>query len=326
MDYLGIDLSKAYFDVTLLKAAGDKVQSRFENNANGCKELNKWLKGHKVTAVQACMEATNIYWEKLAQFLQDQGHTVYVVNPARIKGHAMSQLRRSKTDKVDSDVIADFCRSHRDLRAWTPPTPEQRKLRNLVRHREDLLHLVVQQKNRLADCQDDDLKAAWQRLLHTGTSEIETVEQQIEQHLAQHPALQETYTLLRSVKGLGPVACWTLMAEMPDLADYENAAAAAADAGVTPAHHESGDTVRRKPKMSKVGKASLRSVLYFPALTAMRFNPIIRSFAQRLEKQGKHTMAIIVAVMRKLIHLAYGVLKHKKPFDPNFTSATSGST
>jgi transposase len=209
---------------------------------------------------------------------------------------------------------------------WTPPNPEQRKLRNLLRHREDLLNLVVQQKNRLADCQDDDLKAAWQRLLETCTTEVETVEQQIEQHLAQHPALQETYALLRSVKGLGPVACCTLMTAMPDLAEYENAAAAAADAGVTPAHHQSGDTVRRKPKISKVGKATLRSLLYFPALTAMRFNPIIRTFAERLQKQGKHKMAIIVAVMRKLIHLAYGVLKHKKPFDPHFPSAAPGTT
>jgi transposase len=326
MNHLGIDLSKAYFDVTLLKATGDKAQSHFENNASGFKALAQWLKKQGVSQVQACMEATNIYWEKLAQFLYDHGHTVYVVNPARIKGHALSQLRRSKTDKVDGDVIADFCRSHTDLRAWTPPNPEQRKLRNLVRHREDLLNWVVQQKNRLADCADDDLKAAWQRLLATCTAEIETVEQQIEQHLAQHPVLQQTYALLRSVKGLGPVACWTLMAEMPDLAEYENAAAAAADAGVTPAHHESGDTVRRKPKMSKVGKATIRGVLYFPALTAMRFNPLIRTFAQRLEKQGKHKMAIIVAVMRKLIHLAYGVLKHKKPFDPNFGTPAQTAT
>jgi transposase len=326
MDHLGIDLSKAYFDVTLLQSAGDKAQSRFENNASGFKALSHWLKAQGISQVQACMEATNIYWEKLAQDLYDQGHTVYVVNPARIKGHAMSQLRRSKTDQVDGAVIADFCRSHRDLRAWTPPNPELRKLRNLVRHRADLLNLVVQQKNRLADCQDDDLQAAWQRLLDTCTTEIRTVEQQIEQHLAHHTALQETYTLLRSVKGLGPVACWTLMAEMPDLAEYENAAAAAADAGVTPAHHESGDTVHRKPKMSKVGKATIRSVLYFPALTAMRFNPLIRTFAERLEKHGKHKMAIIVAVMRKLIHLAYGVLKHKMPFDPNFGSSLQPAT
>jgi hypothetical protein len=101
MDHLGIDLSKAYFDVTLLKAAGDKAQSRFENNGKGFKELSQWLKAQQVSQVRACMEATNLYWEKLAQFLYEQGHTVYVVNPARITGHAMSQLRRSKTDKQD---------------------------------------------------------------------------------------------------------------------------------------------------------------------------------------------------------------------------------
>ena len=94
--------------------------------------------------------------------------------------------------------------------------------------------------------------------------------------------------------------------------------AAAADAGVTPAHFESGDTVRRKAKMSKVGKASLRGALYFPAITAMRFNPIVKALVQRLEQRHKPWKVILGAAMRKLLHLAYGVLKNKTPFDPAY--------
>lgn len=325
MNYLGIDLSKAYFDVTLMHEKGEKRHEQFENNRSGFGKLARWLKEQGVSQVYACMEATNVYWENLAHFLYEKGHKVSVVNPARPRGFATSQLRRSKTDKVDSDVIADFCKAHQPS-AWKPPTPEQRQLRNLVRRRAALHKTLTQQKNRLTDCPDDEGKACWRRLITTLETEIEQVEQQIRDHIAQHPALRTTESLLRSIKGYGPIATWTLMAEMPDLADYKDAPAAAADAGATPAHHQSGDTIRRKSKLSKVGKASIRGVLYMPALTAIRFNPMIRAFAQRLEKQGKPKMVIIAAVIRKLIHLAYGVLKNKTPFDPNFGKSQATST
>ena len=132
MMHLGIDLSKRYFDATLRVPKGEKVHGQFENNAAGFKVLATWLKKHKAKVVHACMEATNIYWEALAAFLHAAGHRVSVVNPARIKGFAMSQLRRNKTDKQDSDVIVDFCyASNPD--AWRPPSPQQQKLRALVR-------------------------------------------------------------------------------------------------------------------------------------------------------------------------------------------------
>jgi transposase len=317
MDHLGVDLSKAYFDVRLLKLVEEELYARFDNNASGFAKLQKWLKAHGVSELHVCMEATNVYWEALAQFLYDKGYTVSVVNPARIKGFALSQLRRSKTDKLDSDVNAHFCRSQKP-KAWKPATPEQRKLRSLVRHRDSLLQSLTQQKNRLVDCQDEECKDSLRTLISCFQTEIESTEAKIEKQIEQHPSLKQSYLLLRSVKGLGPVSSWTLLAEMPDLADYEDAAAAAADAGVTPSHHESGETVRRKSKISKVGKASVRGVLYLPALTAIRWNPIIKAFAERLEKKGKPFKVIILAVIRKLIHLAYGVLKNSTPFDPNY--------
>lgn len=318
MFILGIDLSKAYFDVVLLNQQGEKQYSRFDNNASGFATLLKWLKEQGVSQLRVCMEATNIYWEELTEYLYEKGYKVSVVNPARIKGHAMSQLRRSKTDKLDSDVIADFCRAHEDLHVWVPTSQEQRLLRNLVRQREDLLGMVTQQKNRLTDSRDLAVKARWQRLIKTFQDEIEAIEKQIEEHIALHPTLQKTFELLYSIKGFGVITVAILMAEMPDLADYKDAAAAAADAGVTPSHHESGDTVRHKSKMSKIGKASIRGALFFPALTAIRYNKPIHAFAERLEKHGKLKMVIIVAVMRKLIHQAYGVLKNQTPFDPNY--------
>lgn len=315
--HLGIDLSKRYFDAMLRLPNGEKVHEQFENNAAGFKVLATWLKKHKAKVVHACMEATNIYWEALAAFLYAAGHQVSVVNPARIKGFAMSQLRRNKTDKQDSDVIVDFCAAT-NPDAWTPPTPAQQKLRALVRHRDGLLKTLTQEKNRLADCQDSDVCASLQRVIDALQKELDQLEEQITQFIAQDETLSAQKTLLLSIKGFGPVMTHKLLAEMPDLADYEDARAAAADAGVTPAHFESGDTVRRNAQMSKVGKASLRGALYFPAMTAMRFNPIVKALVQRLEQRHKPWKVILGAAMRKLMHLAYGVLKNKTPFDPHY--------
>jgi transposase len=315
---LGIDLSKAYFDVTFIDSQGQKQHGRFDNTEKGFKQLTKWLKKRGAQAeLHACMEATNIYWEAIAQYLHDLGYQVSVVNPARIKGFAMSQLRRNKTDKLDSDVIADFCQALVP-KTWTPPTTEQRKLRSLVRHRDALIKTRTQQKNRLASCIDDDVCRSLQTLIHTLDSEIEQMDAQIDDFIDQQPALREQYALLVSIQGIGPVAAHKLMSEMYDLADYEAAPAAAADAGLSPAIFESGDTVRRRSKMTKVGKKSVRAALYWPAITAIQHNPKVRELAQRLEAKHKDKKVIIGAAMRKLLHIAYGVLKNKTPFDPNW--------
>ena len=219
MMHLGIDLSKRYFDATLRVPKGEKVHGQFENNAAGFKVLATWLKKHKAKVVHACMEATNIYWEALAAFLHAAGHRVSVVNPARIKGFAMSQLRRNKTDKQDSDVIVDFCyASNPD--AWTPPSPTQQKLRALVRHRDGLLKTLTQEKNRVADCQDEDVRASLQRIIEALQHELDRLEEQITQFIAQDETLREQKELLLSIKGFGPVVTNKLLAEMPDLAAY----------------------------------------------------------------------------------------------------------
>jgi transposase len=325
MMHLGIDLSKAYFDATVRKADSSKFHRRFDNDVNGFAALAVWLKEQGVRELQACMEATNIYWEGLADFLHGQGYTVSVVNPARIKGFAMSQLRRNKTDKLDSEVIADFCAKMEPL-VWTPPSPEQHKLRSLVRHSEALQKTITQQKNRLASGNDDDVTASLERIIASLTEELQAIEEQIAAHIKQRPALVAEQKLLRSVIGIGPKASTKLLAEMYDLATYEDAHAAAADAGLSPAHHESGTTVRRKPRLCKVGKASVRSLLYWPAITAIKHNPVVKKLAQRLAAKGKPKMLIIAAAMRKLIHLAFGVLKNKTPFDPNWGAHPAPAT
>jgi len=314
---LGIDVSKQTLDVTLLTETGNKQRQQFANDAKGITALQTWLSKQVAGDVHVCMEATSVYWEEAAERLHKAGCRVSVVNPVRIKGHAMSQLRRSKTDALDGDVIADFCQTQ-NPEAWTPPTPEQKKLRALVRHLEALKRSRTQQQNRLSTCRDDEVEKSLTTILAVIEAEIEAVMKRISKFIDQYPDLKKKKALLVSIQGIGEKTAAHILAEMYDLADYKNAKAAAADAGVTTSHYRSGTSVRRRPRISRMGKASVRSALYFPAITAVQHNPVVKQMAQRLEAKGKCKAVIRVAAMRKLLHLAYGVLKNDQPFDPAY--------
>ena len=315
MDVLGIDIAKLTFDATLLTATGAQHYQSFPNTPEGFSQLQTWLTQHGVTQLHACMEATNIYWEALATWLHAQGYTVSVVNPARIKGYAQATMQRNKTDKLDSAVIAFFCRTHKPA-AWQPLTDEQQRLRALVRHREDLLQTQLQQQNRLRDTTDSLVVASLQAVLETLGSQLEAVERAIKEHLAAHSELRTNLELLTSIVGIGMITPAKLLAEFGDIEHYEAAKAAAADAGLTPSHFASGTSVRRRPRLSKMGKVGIRGALYWPAITAMRRCLGCKAYAERLAARGKAKKVIIGAVMRKLVHIIYGVLKHRTPYDP----------
>lgn len=315
MDRLGIDLAKARFDATLLLHTGKQYHRSFSNNPAGFEELAAWLAEHSVSQLHACMEATNVYYEALASFLYQAGHTVSVVNPARIKGFAQAEMQRNKTDKLDSALIAAFCAKHTPD-PWKPLGEAQRRLRALVRHREDLLQTQLQQRNRLRDTSDALVQASLEAVLEALAKQLKAVEQQIKEHVATHAELQTNMKLLTAVVGIGMITAVKLLAEFTELGQYESAKAAAADAGLTPAQFESGTSVRRKTRLSKVGKAGVRAALYWPAITAMRRCPGFKAFAERLAARNKLRKVIIGAVMRKLVHICYGVLKHRTPYDP----------
>jgi len=149
MQPLGIDISKKGFRVALL--LGEKVrQKTFRNVADDFSALSAWLAKQGVTTVHACLEATGTYGEALAIYLHQAGHVVSIVNPARIKAFAQTELARNKTDRLDAVLIARFCRMHKPA-AWVPSPPEIRELRALVRHLDDLLETRTQLMNRLGN-------------------------------------------------------------------------------------------------------------------------------------------------------------------------------
>jgi transposase len=320
VNVLGIDVSKDKLDVVLFNEAQQTHSGVFANKAPGFQQLQRWLSKRLDGNLHACLEATGHYGEALAELLHQAGHTVSVVNPARIKAFAASRLSRQKTDQTDAKLIALFCQSQHP-EVWTPPAPEQRALQAIVRHLQDLKAMCQQEHNRLTSgVLAEVVLQALQHHIAFLDAQIADLEGQIHDHLSQFPSLRQQRELLDSIPGLGELTIATLLAEVPNILAFETAAQLAAYAGVTPRQFRSGSSIHRPTHISKCGNARLRAALYFPAMVALRHNPIIRAFGDRLKATGHIGKSIVVAAMRKLLHLVYGVLKSGRPFDPNFAS------
>jgi transposase len=311
---LGIDISKASFHVEL--SLNDKLRHRrFANRKEGFAELSAWLTKHKITTVHACLEATGPYSEALALYLHEQGHTVSVVNPAQIKAFGQSELLRNKDDRPDAGLIRRFCDKQRPA-AWTPPPTHFRELQALTRHLENLLETRQQQINRLEITNTKEVAKSLRKLVTHLEAEIQRTERQINDHVARHPDLKQQGQLLESIPGIGKRTATKLLAEIENISQYKSARQVAAYAGLTPRNNRSG-TLRGPTRLSKTGNARVRKALFLPAMVAKRHNPVVRSFCQRLAGHGKNKMQLIGAAMRKLIHIAFGVLKSGKVFDPD---------
>ena len=318
MEILGIDVGKHEMHAVLLQHERSTSKS-VANSAAGFKQLQGWLRNRRVERVHACLEATGGWSEDLALVLHEAGHVVSLVNPSRIKSFARSEMLRTKTDLIDAALIARFCRMHAP-EPWTPPALEVRMLQGLIRRYQSLVQMRTEEQNRLqAPMITSVVKASIEATLTQLDREIERVDHEIEQLFKQYPPLRRQRDLLTSIPGIGETTAARILGEMPNIAEFRDVKAVAAYAGLSPRHYESG-SIRRPTRIAKTGNANLRTALYFPAISAMRYNPLLRHFADRLRERRKSNMAIITAVMRKLLTLAYGVLKSGELFDPTYAS------
>jgi transposase len=316
---LGIDIAKAKFNVTLQFPDGRRRRNACANSPAGCAELLAWLGRHEAGRVHACLEATGTYGELLATTLVDAGHHVSVLNPSIIHHYAKSRLSRAKTDPVDADVIAEYAAKEQPPR-WTPLPREVRELQALVRRLDALVGMQTDERNRahaggLTPAVQQSIDAVLDHL----ETQIATVRHQIRDHMDQHPGLRVQRDLLTSIPGIGEATAALLLAELFNKA-FTSARQAAAFAGVVPRPNESG-THQGRRVMCKLGPSRLRKGLYFPAIAAIRFNPSLQPLASRLRHAGKPPMLIIGAAMRKLIHVAFGVLKSGRAYDAHWVKA-----
>jgi transposase len=312
---LGVDISKLKFDACLVRDGGKPRHRVFPNTPAGFAQLSARLSRHHVERAHACLEATGTYGEALATYLHEAGHVVSVVNPAIIKAYAQSHLSRAKTDKADSTLIARFC-AERHPPEWRPLPSEVRELQALARRLDSLREMRQMEANRLEAAATAAVKESLTEHLTFLDEEIARTERLIRSHIDSHPGLRGQRDLLLSIPGIGATTAAKLLGEILDVKLYEGARQLAAFAGLAPRLHESGSSVRKRARLSKVGAPRLRKALYFPAIAAIKYNPYVKELSERLRARGKCPMQVIGAAMRKLVHLAYGVLKSGRPFDP----------
>lgn len=320
---LGIDVSKKKLDCALL--VGDKVLDKScDNSPKGFKDLLSWLAKRKVEQVHACVEATGGFEERVASALFEAGHRVSVLNPASVHAFAQQRLTRSKTDRLDARTIAEYAkRNYDDLKPWQPPPKELTELRDLVNRRQALVEMKTQESNRLVSASGGPVVDEMvQRHIAFLEREILLIEEAIRNHIDRHPGLKAQRDLLTSIPGIGDQTAALFLAEVATkLSWLENAKQLACYAGMDVRRRESGSSVRSRPRMSKMGNRKLRSALFMPAKAALRFNPIIRAADERLIAENRPYKVRVGAAMRRLLHQMFGVLKHARPFDPDYATA-----
>jgi len=301
---VGIDVAKAHVDVAVLGAQFDA--RRFDNEAEAHSMLAAALKPLEVALV--VMEATGGYESALVCALQAAGLPVAVVNPRQARDFAKSMGRLAKTDAIDARMLAELAgvlSRRKDLHRFLRPVADaqQQWLAALVTRRRQLLSMLTAERQRL-QITPLELHPSLKAIIAAIKAQLEDIERQMVSHVREH--FGELDRLLRSTKGIGPIASATLIAELPELGRL-NRQQIAALVGVAPMANDSGSS--RGRRRIKGGRFDIRRVLYMAVLTAARRNPAIKAFYERLKAAGKLPKVALVACMRKLLTILNAMVR-----------------
>jgi transposase len=326
MVYLGIDVSKAKLHTCLLNDEGKSKTKVVENNPAGVALLLAWAARQGATPDQlhAVMEATGVYHEGAAQALFEAGVRVSIVNPAQVKDFARGLAVRTKTDGVDGFVLARFGALLKPP-AWQPPAPEVRELQALLARREAVAQDLRREQNRrekaLATATPARVRQSIDDAIAFLEQELTQLQQDIHDHIDRHPGLKDDLALLTSIPAVGPQVGYQLLAILQGHS-FHSAEQLAAYLGLVPVERQSGTSVWGRARLSKAGPARVRAGLYMAAVVAIRYNPHIKVLYERLLERGKAKKAALGAAMRKLVHLCFGVLKTRTPYQANHAFST----
>lgn len=319
--WAGIDVSAKTLAVCR-RRGGNQEAREFTNDAPGHRELLKWLsKGARV-----CVEATGVYHLQLALTLRAAGVEVMVLNPRVAKDFARALSNRSKTDKVDAWTLLEYVQ-RMEFIPWQAPSAAALELRELGRRLSELVHAQVDEKNRLHAKSVAAISA-------TVVNDVKTHLAQIDRRIAQMEKaavgvtcedtdLREQFEILTGITGVGRRSAILLLSELAVLDPTMTVKQLVAHAGLDPRVYESGTSVEKPARISKVGNARLRAILYMNALSAVRHDRGARLFFAQLVARGKKRMQALVAVMRKLLHGIWIVLQRRVSFDSSVLFAAS---
>ena len=275
--FIGIDIAKIKFDVAVLLENGKFKHKVFRNDSEGFMALQSWLNdfGNNMLVV---MEATNIYHRKLADFLFNEGFSVVVSNPKCMPNFAKSANLRSKTDKVDAKLLAQFAHTYADkLRLYQPKPADEAKLQALVRQLEHLKKQRAAENVRIQMLDDCLCIEITESLIEHYDRIVNDTEQEIKKLVKNNASLQQNMKLLLSIPGIGETTAWMLLAHLGDGSRFQNGKKSATFFGLTPMLKQSGSSLRTVVGISKIGHSDVRKALYAPAM-----NESLRT----LEKRG----------------------------------------
>lgn len=307
-EVVGIDVSKEQLDVALLRSA---EQLQFRNDAVGIEELGKRLNAVAVELV--VMEATGGYETAVASALVGAGLRVAVVNPRQVRDFAKASGRLAKNDRIDAQVIAAFGQAI-EPEIVRLPDEDARELQELLVRRRQLVAMRVQEVNRLGLIQGAMRKEIKAHVVWLEKA-IDRLDIDITAGLRSSPAWRAKDELFRTLKGIGPVTSSTLTVSLPELGQLDRRAIAAL-VGLAPFNRDSG-TMRGRRSIYG-GRSRIRTLLYMAATSAIRSNPVIRAFYERLKSRGKPHKVAMVACMRKMLTILNAMARDGTPWTPDF--------
>jgi len=322
--YAGVDIAAETFTAAWMAPGPNATPSRaatFDQTPQGFARLQERLRasGQQPADILVVMEATGSYWIALATTLAQAGFVVSVVNPAQAHHFAKALLRRAKTDAIDARTLTQLAALLQPA-PWTPPPAVYADLQQRLAQRDTLIGLRQQVRNQLHALTHlpvviAAVRARMEALIATLDAQIEAVEGEIAEAIHLDERWAATATLLLSITGIGLVtAAWLLVSTL-NFTVCATAEEATAYAGLAPHPRESGTSVRGRAVISG-GNKRLRTALYMATLSAGQHNPPIRDFYRRLRTAGKPKKVARCAAARKLLHLAWAVVRTGQAFDP----------
>lgn len=295
----------------------------FSNNSKGFAQLIKWVKSFEVTKnVSFVMEATGVYHEDLAFFLDEKGFHLSVVLPAKIKHFRKSMEIKTDTDNSASVGIAHFGLS-RKLTKWNKPSPVMRSLRNLTRERDQVVTDRTSSKNALhalnhSHAPSASSKKRLEARIKLCTVQEKEIEKEISAIIKANAELHNRIQNICTIKGIGLITAATIIAEVDGFAMIQNKRQLVSYAGLDVVEKQSGISIKGRSKISKRGNKHIRKALYFPAITAVSYNTDFKDQFVRIQVRTKIKMKGYVAIQRKLLVLIYTLWKKNEPFNPEF--------
>lgn len=302
--YVGIDVAKDKLDVAVL---GQKAVNQSVNTKRGIASLVGQMQELKPKMI--VVEATGGYEEVLVLALFEAGLPVALVSPQRVRQYAKASGLLAKTDNLDAQNLAEYGK-HIQPRLFVAKSEAGRRLSGLVGRRKQVCEMQKAEKNRLR-LANAEIGASIQMVIDCLAGEVKRLDKEIREFMKEHKDFGEQEKLLRSAKSIGPVVAATLLADLPELGKLDRKQIAAL-VGVAPMNHDSGK--KRGYRKTKGGRPDVRSVLYMSALSAIRYNPMIKAQYEQLVKRGKLKKVAITACMRKMLTILNAMMRDQQSF------------